>query len=170
LSWVSPTGHNDPDNEWTNEPNIYDEDEASYATDTIPSGAWGSFVELTHVALTSNKVRYKAGGVFPGRIDQVDLDVYKDGAWVNVYEGTDLDINNFIEKTFTEGSVTKARLRFHNAWGIAYNVQFREFDFWEVSAPTGVGRRLLVGVGRLMKNVILEVVGKPLLASPVFSQ
>lgn len=131
MSWVSPTGHSDPDTAWNNETNIYDEDIGTYADTNVNASQWGSFIELTISEITSDKIRYYIE-IIDGRITEIDIDVYRDGGWVDVYEGS-ITTGSWQEKTFTEGSVTKARVRFYNSHGYqSASAILYEFDFWEI--------------------------------------
>ncbi|GAI94100.1 unnamed protein product, partial [marine sediment metagenome] len=134
MSWVSPTGYNDPNNKWTSESKAYDEDldPAAAAECLIRAGEWGGFLELTHTAIVSNKVRFYAYYSLMG-ISKIDLDVYKDGVWVHVYEGSYLH-RAWVEKTFPQGNVTKARVRFYNSAATTRTAGVYEFDFWQVIA------------------------------------
>lgn len=165
AEWVSPTGYNDPGDTWNNETNIYDEDQATYATTNIPRAEWSNFVELTLTsAITSNKVRFDAdwNELVLGKID---LDVYKDGDWVHVYEGGYTD-HAWVEKTFTQGSVTKARASFYNAAADPYLTQkFYEFDFWkmgveyEVTLTESLGMVDSVARAKGMYQTIVDSLG-----------
>jgi len=130
--WVSPTGFEDPDSEWTTEEKLYDEDTNTYAKETyIPTDSWSSFIFLTHSAITSDKVRFWAYFSI-SNINKSDVDVSSDGEnWTDVYEGVFAD-REWVEKTFTQQSVIKARIRFYNDSPLAVSEYFYEFDFWEV--------------------------------------
>lgn len=147
--WVSPTGFEDPDSKWTNEGNAYDDETSTYAEhDQLGLGAWGSYLILTHDAVVSDKVRFMAyySGV---DISTIDLDVFKDDVWVDVYEGT---YGNavWVEKTFDEGSVTKMRMRFKNK-DIQYGIpKVYECDFWVISQTPVVAVGLGGGLGVLV--------------------
>lgn len=130
--WVSPTSHVEGD--WEGEAEAYDDNETTYAWTSWSSG-WSPFIELTHAEMESSKLRYKLK-VGTGSISKIDVDVFKDGDWLNVYEGSFAQ-NVWIEKSFTQGAVTKLRLRFYCAGG--YNVlYFYEADFWEEPIEGGV--------------------------------
>lgn len=78
MAWVSPTGFNDPENDWTSEERAYDEDTTNYAvggTVGYPGVQDTEFLELTHAALDCNKVRFwwRFGTT-------VDVDVYYENA------------------------------------------------------------------------------------------
>lgn len=136
--WVSPTGHNDPDDVWQYEQNAYDGDLNSLASCYVPPYYWTRFLELTIEAVYCSKVRfmaeYKAGG-----INKIDLDIYYDDSWHDVYEGS------FIGGTHTEGVwveksleetyyVSKMRIRFYNKKSFAQTARLVEVMFYEVAS------------------------------------
>lgn len=132
--WVSPTGFIDPGNMWRDETKAYDEDTDSPAINDIPTKQWSSYLELTHAALSCDKVQFWA--YYDARyITQISVDVYYDGAWHNIYEGSFAD-REWVEKTIPAGtkSVTAARVKFYNNHTAVYNAFLFEFDFWEVTA------------------------------------
>jgi len=135
LGWVTPTSHDDPNAQWENENDVYDDAIESYtrsyhnANDV--DGVWSFFIYVNHSVLLCDKVRFYAKGPTgsPPYIDQVDLDVKKGETWVDIYQGTFAD-RQWVEKSFTQGSVTSARLRFRvssNNGGLYY--ELNEFDF-----------------------------------------
>ena len=130
--WISPTGHSST--YWQNPTNVYDEDTNTYGYQTVNINSWSEFLYLTHSAITSNKVRFNAKYDYYKQ-NQIDLDVYRDGAWVNVYQGS-YSHHVWVEKTFDEGTVTQARARFFNPSTVEFSdIRFYEFDFWEVPKP-----------------------------------
>ena len=130
MVWVSPTGHNDPDEFWGNtagyeEEKAYDDDTGTRCTgDTMAGAGWTPFLELTISALNCNKVRiwntFSAG--------TIDIDAYYNGGWHDVYEGPPT-ANQWKEHELGDTySVTKARFRtWHDAAG--WQASVNEFDF-----------------------------------------
>lgn len=118
--WVSPTGNESTS--WGTPSNAYDDN-----TDTLASSFFTSdTLVLTHSALTCNKIRFWCMDAFGYWFT---VDVYKDGSWVNVYNGGGLMY--WIECSFSQGSVSKIRFTPNiNSIVLCY-----EADFWEVSAP-----------------------------------
>lgn len=149
MSWVSPTGYNDPDSKWVEEPKVYDEDQATFAytSPTIAPDSWSGFLELTISSITCNKVRFDAYYT-AGYIDAIDLDVYKDDEWIHVYQGA-FSNHTWVEKTFAVGTVTKARARFYNNFDSPLQENFYEFDFW--SLPVAHEKTLTENFGFLDK-------------------
>jgi len=127
---MSPTGHNAPDSAWSNEGNAYDEDTGTKASTNVPGASWSSFLELTIYSILCSKVRFFAR-YEPKHIVTIDLDAYRDGAWADVFQGQ-YDSMAWVEKTFTEGTVTAARVRFWNpaASPPTWPADLYEFDFW----------------------------------------
>ena len=141
--WISPTGHEDNKN-WNNDAYAYDNNLGTYAFHNwIDPDTWSESIILTHDALTSNKLRINCESAYE-RI--VDIDVFKDGEWINVYQGTFPDYPNWMEKSFTQGSVTKMRLRFYNSSPVQWQPRIREVDFWQ---PPGGGEMIIQELGRL---------------------
>lgn len=133
MAWVSPTGHNDPDSAWDNETNAYDEDTGTAAKTNVDPQSWSSYLELTHVAIDCDKVRFDAY-YSSGFINQISLDVYYEGAWHNIYEGS-FAYHTWVEKTIPAGtkSVTAARAKFYNTYTLGVRpASFYEFDFGQV--------------------------------------
>lgn len=144
-AWVSPTGHEDPDDAWEDEALAYDDilqEWWSYAETWVPKDSWGKFLVLTHAAITCNKLRlllyYYSSFCIP---DIIDIDVY-DGAWHHVYEGEITAWHNgetWIEYPFSERTITKMRLRFYCPHVYCDNCRpwVVEADFWQVPATGG---------------------------------
>ena len=130
MSWISPTGHNDPFNKWNFESYAYDDNLLSRAAEDFHLG-WGPYLELTHAAIFCDRVRYYVRSDF--NIDETSVDVYYDSGWVNIYEGA-----------FTEGTwetkvipagikhVTGARFKFkNNSLFVPQSGYLYEVAFWE---------------------------------------
>ena len=153
MAWVSPTGHNIPDAEWWNPENTYDDDLASKAQTWCDTpAAWRDFLELTINAITCDKIRHYSR-YHATYIYEIDIDVYKDGEWVHVYQGTYSHLT-WEEKTFSEGSVTKARVRYKTYYtsGTQLNA-LHEFDFWSaiiIIEPTGIASAEAFGTPSLV--------------------
>jgi hypothetical protein len=162
MSWVSPTGYNDPNSKWSNEPDAYDGDIGTCALSSSESN-WGSFIELTHDAIDCDKVRHYSAYHATYR-DQIDIDVYYEGAWHDVYEGN-FPTQTWDEKTIPGGtkSVTAARVRYHHqspSWAAIY-----EFEFNEVAGgQTHYGSATLAGTGALAGSAVLILKGSAILA------
>lgn len=145
-AWVSPTGFEDLGNEWANEENIYDENTGTAAQDSIAQDSWGDYVSLTIEEITSNKLRFYAY-YNAASINKIDVDVYLNGAWVDVYEGAYAN-STWVEKEFTKGLVTEARVRFYND-ATQTSCNFYEFDFRSVEPnPFTKGHSIRIVVGR----------------------
>ena len=134
--WVSPTGHEDPDNVWSGETNIYD-DERTASVCPTPCGGWTSYIELLiSPAIQCSGIRFQAS--FASSEDpnkQAQIDVYRDGGWVNVWDGYYQGYcgsHPWNEVEFSQGEVTRARLRFYQTNPFCWTVHtyLYEFDFW----------------------------------------
>lgn len=132
MEWISPTGHLDPNAKWSLEERAYDENLSTYACTTVavPVGTWSAFLHLTVAAISDcSAIRYYLDNTY--WFSLIDIDVKRDGEWVHVYEG-DYPNATWVEKTFAEGSVTEARIRFYSAISESSGC-VREFDFGRVA-------------------------------------
>ena len=131
--WVSPTGFEDPENEWSDETNAYDGNTGTYASLSTDGATWRGFLVLTIESIESNKLRFWIDcdcGML------VDIDVYWKGEWKDVFEDLllPIDVNQWIEKSFSGGTVTKMRIRF--GYGEFEYARVHEVEFWKLIPPT----------------------------------
>lgn len=138
MGWVLPADFVDPSETWLSETLAYDEDTETYAYDAnVPADSWGRDLELTRAAINCSKVRF---WTFYNVASQssIDLDVYYDGAWHDVYEGSYANLEWVEKELGGTYSVTAARVKFYNEHSSSNNLRLYEFEFWEapVSAPT----------------------------------
>lgn len=130
--WVSPTGFTDPGSQWTQEAYSYDNNTSTYAQNTFGGAGMGQFIYLTLSApITADRVRVNAD-YLNAHINYVDIDVYVDGAWVDVFQGGDESTWNcqWVELPFTKGTVTQARFRYNYRVG-GYYYWLYEFQFYQ---------------------------------------
>jgi hypothetical protein len=133
--WVLPISDSDPDNQWDNEFSARDGDTHTYASDNSnPGNGWGSFIVFNISTITSDRVR--VWGDYEAQVGSVDIDVYKDDKWENVYQG---NISNLAwsEANFTKGNVTAGRFRYNYTVG-GYIYWLYEFQFYNVSTQVNV--------------------------------
>jgi len=135
MGWISPTGYEDPNSKWSNEPLAYDELLTTFATTgwCYDPCASNRPLILTVPALQCNKTRIYLDYV---SADNVVVDVRKGGTWINVYTGAAWF--GWKEFSFPEGSVDAMRINFHVTTYGAY-LRVIEADFWQVEAPPPVG-------------------------------
>jgi len=133
-SWVSPTDFTDVSGDWLDEEKSYDDVLATYSYHlTKGLYVWTGFLELLLEAnITSDKLRvyfswYGSTGVW------VDLDVYLDGVWVGLHDALWTLWDQWVEKSYAEGQVSKLRVRMRSVdfTKNAY-LRIKEIDFWEV--------------------------------------
>lgn len=138
AGWVTPTGVNDPDTAWLHEDRLLDGNTNLAAGGAVTENEWIGFIEVSHAALSCDKVRYWPRNA-TGKLDKIDIDVYYDSDWHDVYEGvyTKLEWN---EKDIPAGtkSVTKIRANFYANTTSAYESLLCALDFNEVSSPPTV--------------------------------
>ena len=136
MGWISPTGHEDGAG-WYEPEKAYDDDEATFSLSPMPLfNTYTSFLTLIHAELTCDAIQLLLGYQY-GEGMLFDIDVYKDGAWVHVYDDYWIgkwDVWQTIR--FVEGEVTKMRLRWKNIDPFTTaRLKWFEADFWEVEAP-----------------------------------
>ena len=133
--WVSPTGFEDPDNAWVNEPLAYDENTGTnaYTSVKVPLLTWTKFLHLTvDSAIYCNALRFYAYGGLPLDRFAIDIDLLVEGEWVDIYEG-DFDGVVWVEKNFSICFTSEVRIRFWAKDSYAtWYARLYEFDFWEV--------------------------------------
>lgn len=154
LGWVSPVGFEDTASNWIVEKRAYDDDiDTNYNYDaqykTHRGGEWSSFLILNAPSggIQSDRIRVLLGDSFPyNNMLAWDIDVYRDGAWVDVYMGTEGSLSEhdpesgrltWVELSFDQGLVTRMRLRSYNHAGGTTLSRIWEADFHDatVSSP-----------------------------------
>lgn len=165
MAWSSPTGFEDPDTSWSLENKAYDESLVSYAYPAadLATGTWSDFIVLTSPSLFCDKVRFYVSQENPNAGDKIDLDVYYDSEWHDVYEGT-YTASVWVEKSLEGlGLVTKTKIRLYNA-GATGRGYLWEFDFWAGTSSlsvtaTGVasGKRRVVTTAVAAGNLTISV-------------
>jgi prepilin-type N-terminal cleavage/methylation domain-containing protein len=141
TGWISPTGHSDPGNQWSNETNAYDGNSSSYASNTFGGAGWGQFIVLSMATSTlSDRLRVKAD-YQDAIIQEVDIDIYTGGSWVDAFQGGDEATWNgkFVEITYAKSEITQVRFRYNYSSG-GYYYWFYELEVYQaapvVTLPT----------------------------------
>lgn len=137
-AWQSPNGHSDPDSAWKNETYAYDEDidTGSQTETTLAPSTWSSYLHLTTASIQSNQIRFTGIIGHPTAEHLIDIDVKKNGVWIDVYEGI-FTHDDWSYWAFGQGAVTECRIRFYNVGDAAVNFQVKEVDFWQVASTGG---------------------------------
>ncbi|MDH5450545.1 MAG: hypothetical protein OEX77_06560 [Candidatus Bathyarchaeota archaeon] len=137
VQWTSPTGHEDPGNEWLDETNAYDNDTETYATDDVPGGdTWSQYLALNHSAITCGGIRYYIGRE-DAYINQVEIGIYNGITWTDVYSGVGT-WNAWTNVSFAETPMTQMRFRFFNTMPAAPQKRMAyvyEVDFLQGLSP-----------------------------------
>jgi hypothetical protein len=156
MSWVSPTGHNDPDSKWYGETNAYDDDIETYASTLFDD----YYLELTlGSAISCNKVRVY-WEVSSGDAD-VDIDVYYSSAWHNIHSGLINQLQWVEVPIGSTQTVEKARVKSN----IQKTNKLYEFDFNELAGgQTHYGSATLAGAGALAALAKLTLAAKATLS------
>jgi len=139
-AWNDPDGFTET--VWEDEAKAYDNNTATYAYIGKSAIGWTEYLELTIVAaVKSNKLRFRTQS--EPEFTLIDVDVKRNGSWVNVYEGGFVT-GSYIEKTFAEGDVDGVRIRFYNSEAWKSDARVNEVDVWNV--PTTGGELEIVDV------------------------
>lgn len=121
ISWASPTGASG----WTNSNLAYDENTATKAEFAKEGAGWSDYLVLTIASTYCDTVRFYA--TKNSNVTDVDLDVYYNGAWHDVYGGS-WTSDTWVSKTLGGGyNVTSARIRFYCTNTTTFYMN--EFDF-----------------------------------------
>lgn len=125
ATYVSPTSHTDPDAKWTTPEGAYDGDISTWALITVPAEGWCSYLILLLNEVKINKLKWYAKYEV-NTITKIDIDVYYEGAWHDVYEGA-FAHKEWVEKDIPAGVklISRARVRFYNTyeapiWGLLF--------------------------------------------------
>jgi len=146
--WVSPTGHLDPENRWSQENLAYD---APYNPNYLHTyarnneGSWGmgyrGWLYLTLPReIRSNKIRVNADYWY-SHVD-VDIDILRNGRWETLLSRGQLKDCEWTEISFPEGMVSQARFRFYykvSGWDFwLYEFQFYKLPDEPITPPAGL--------------------------------
>jgi len=143
MGWVSPTGFDDPDSEWTAETLLYDDDEGSYGI-----GKGDHYVELSLAsAINCEKCRLQVAldGTY-------NVDFHYDADWHNIFHDTVTEAEGWKEITNVAGIklVDKARIKRDTS-----DAYVEEFDFWkDVTLATAAKRRMAAAFKPILKAPI----------------
>jgi len=115
VGWVSPISFEDPASNWNTEVKAYDNDLSTYAWCSVMQGQWSPylFFTLPGAGVLSNRVRLMVSDSTPNPAHffawSVEAEV--DGAWVSVYSAKPTTERRWFEIAFTQGMLTRLRLR-----------------------------------------------------------
>ncbi len=128
TTWTSPTGATGTS--WNTPNDAIDDNTSTDTYVTIDPTAWGNYLELTISSGNYGAVRYYIDEDTPSLITLIDVDIYYDAAWHDVYQGS-FTTGEWITKAVPEGikAVTKARIRGYNSDSGTRNLHVAEFDF-----------------------------------------
>ena len=141
--WILPTGHIDLGGSrgWWNETRMYDGSLLQSSNYNVNNASWSNFIRLTHAPMLCNKMRIYST-YFLGHVDIIDIDVYYDDAWHDVYEGyNEIETTEYgnplewFEKEIPEGvkTITEFRIRAYNSHPTTdYGCGIFEVEFFEV--------------------------------------
>ncbi len=161
-AWASPTGHVDGDDIWADEALAYDGNTTTFAYTTLAKDTWGSYLQLSHASLKCSKLRYFASidnDTPPVTDKMIDLDVYYDGAWHDIFQGT-LTESAWVEHEL--GGIytaTAARVRFKYSGGfIVEQAKLYEFAFYNAvyDYEYSLGSGVHVFLSKALRNSLVD--------------
>ena len=140
IGWISPVSHEDPADNWQVEGRAYDEDLEYNAQNYEMDGkSWCSFLILytPEGGLQSDRIRFMVADAFFTNELTWDVDVYRDGAWVDVFDNDyqEHPERKWIEVAFDQGLVTAMRLRAYNHDPTGTLARVYEADFHDATVP-----------------------------------
>ncbi|HCP32156.1 TPA: hypothetical protein DIT45_02780 [Candidatus Acetothermia bacterium] len=113
-AWVSPTGYSDPDDFFYYEARAYDDDTATKCSSDkgVRQFVWTFFLYLKLPSPREcSKVRFMVSDNYGAwAYSRIDVDVYKDGRWVDAYKGSTSE-RRWKTVTFSAGMVSEMRIR-----------------------------------------------------------
>jgi len=142
-NYILPTGHIDLGGSrgWWNETRMYDGSILLSSNYNVDHHTWSNFIRLTHAEMSCNKIRIYST-YFLGHVDIIDIDVYYEEAWHDVYQGyNEIETDEYgnplewFEKEIPEGvkTITEFRIRVYNSSPTnAYGCGIFEVEFFEV--------------------------------------
>lgn len=134
-SWVSPTSNTA--NGWTNPTYAYNGNTGDYASISVAGGGTSAYLELYISAISCDKVRVWSGRQGT-RISSIDVDVYYNSQWNNIYSGS-LVVDSYQEYAIgSTQTVTGMRIRYTSSGSPAQSAYIYEAQFNSIgtaSAP-----------------------------------
>jgi len=125
-SWVSPTSNTA--NGWVNPTYAYNSNTGDWAIISVPGSSTSAYLELYISAITCDKVRVWSGRSGT-RISIIDVDVYYNSQWNNIYSGS-LTVGSYQE--YTIGStqlVSGIRIRYTSSGNPTQDAYICEAQF-----------------------------------------
>jgi len=155
AGWISPVSYEDPeertsrfrpndeydmrDHRWIDEIDAFDGEDHTQATYLVPDRTWTSYLILNapDPGLLCDGIRVLVYDGYPHGIAlEWDIDVYRNGAWTDAYDGVIVE-SEWMQIPFAAGTVTKMRLRAFatrvSSDDLSVNIQ--EADFHDATAP-----------------------------------
>lgn len=127
--WTSPSSANGTN--WINPSNARDSNTVTYAGISIPALQWSNYLTLSlNESRLCDRVRIWSDG--GAQVNAIQVDVYYDGNWTNIYNGT-LVKGSWQTYSIPSGNqtVSQARIRYWNSHASATRTaECHEFQFW----------------------------------------
>lgn len=135
---VRPDDREDPARDWQFDERAFDDDIHSVAAYLLERSGWSSylFFETQEGGLLSDGIRllvydnYRHGNAL-----KWDGDVYRDGEWINVFDGQ-IEESEWRQIPFDEGTVTEARIRAYLTRSGDIAAYIQKVDFHDATVPS----------------------------------
>jgi len=137
AKWYTPDIHYDPDNTWEDETLIYDGlDNTAGSSVVSDAKTWSSFILLdVYIELHCEKVKFLAKYTGPTGVESIDIDLYYNSQWNDLYEGVfDNEVWTEIELPSPQ-FLYSARVRFYAKK--ADTALLYGFEFWNPAITVG---------------------------------
>ncbi len=137
--YISPTGVTDPDSGWNSEANAIDGVLNTYAvSNDVTVGNWTEFLYFSSAAFDGDGFRFSADPSIPfNSRNRVDIDLYYDDAWNNLYEGSwaldGVSLSGHAYSIDPNQTVTQARIRFKATGSQTINMRLGFVMFHKVA-------------------------------------
>lgn len=122
---------------WTDEGNVIDGNTATYAYVSNPGASWTGYLELYVPSISCTKIRYWWTETVNNTADDLEIDLYYDGAWNSIVSDSTAGEGAYAEAAIgATKTVTAARIRFY---GDINGGSFRlhSVQFYAASATAG---------------------------------
>ncbi len=129
MTWRVPTGVS---GDWSRLNEAIDNNTSTRAVKSVPAKSWSPWITVTLPALQCGKIRFWSYYYITG---PTQVEVYRDGVWVQVFNQVEINNNAWTEVSFTAGSVSQARFRQYNGRSAAENTNLIELHFEETGEP-----------------------------------
>jgi hypothetical protein len=136
ATWTFPTNFEDPDVVWTDEAKAYDNNIATFALTPANAATWSSPIHFTIASTQITNIKIQVDCDVGGNFTQIDVDVYHNAAWHDVYLGSATE-DEYMYFPYQASGVTKVRIYGYNGGGAPHALEINEIKLYVISAAGG---------------------------------